>query len=79
MKRELYKVQKSVVTSDSKRDTPRILVYNKDKSSLFEGDATEDLLMLMSGIWKAFVWGHMNKKKVIVLDMGGGRQEDPGW
>jgi hypothetical protein len=40
----IVKVQLSIVTNNTKR---QMLIYNKDKSFIYEGDATEEILESM--------------------------------
>ena len=54
----IVKVQTSLFTS---KDQQQVLVYNKDRSIYYEGNATKKLLRMMSGRFKAFFKAKLEK------------------
>lgn len=60
----IVKVQLSSSTTEPRR---QVLIYNKDRTILWTGDATEELCRKMQKALKAFFHAHMNEE-TIVLD-----------
>ena len=61
----IVKVQLSIYSHPMNQ---RMLIYNKDKSLMYEGKATKEVKKLMGEKNKDFFVAHMNEKKEIVLD-----------
>lgn len=60
----IVKVQVSMFTS---ADNQRVLVYNKDKSVMFEGRATKKVISMMSGRFKAFFKARVKDNNVELI------------
>lgn len=60
----IVKVQLSMATS---HENQRVLVYNKNKSVWYEGDASKKLIKQMGGRFKMFFKAKMEKDKSITL------------
>lgn len=66
MKKEIVKVQISLYNSDS--IWPTCLVYNKDGSFSWEGEATEDLFLKMGSEYKKFFYARILGKDFELLE-----------
>jgi hypothetical protein len=69
----IVKVQVSLATS---LPNQRVLVYNKDRSIMYENDVTDDVLELLGDRPKAYFKAHLDKYKKLVLDE---QAEDQDW
>lgn len=69
----IVKVQISIATNQPNR---RVLVYNKDRSIMYEHDATDEVIELVGDYPKAYFKAHLDKYKKLVLDE---RVEDQDW
>lgn len=69
----IVKVQLSLATNRPKQ---RVLIYNEDRSIMYEDDAAKEVVELMDGLPKAYFRAHLDKNKKIVLDE---QAEDQDW
>jgi hypothetical protein len=60
----IVKVQVSMFTSAEEQT---VLVYNKDKSVMFQGEATPKVLKMMAGRFKAFFKARMRGKEIDII------------
>ncbi len=68
----IFKVQLSMMTTEPHRQA---LIYNRERSLRWQGNASQDMLDLMDGDLRAFFHGRMDGT-VIVLDR---RCADQDW
>lgn len=68
----IVKVQISIATSLPRR---RLLIYNEDRSIMYEDDATDEVIKLVGDYPKAYFKAHLDKQKKIVLDERAGDQD----
>jgi len=68
----LVKIQKSIVTTHKR---PQVLVYNKDKSVMWEGDLTKEVEALMKNETKAYFEAKLEGTKVVI----GSRVSEQCW
>ena len=59
----IVKVQLEITSSHQNH---RVLIYNKDRSVLWEGDATKELMVMMKGTLKAFFEAKIKNRKIIL-------------
>lgn len=64
---DVFKVQQSLSTNEKDR---QVLIYNEDRTMLYQDAITEDLLELLAGEPKGYFYGIVNLANRIVL---GGR------
>jgi hypothetical protein len=64
-KKEIFKVQLSLFTNLSQK---HVLVYNKDRTKQHEGPVDNVIKSLLGEKFKSFWYGHINKKRQIILD-----------
>jgi hypothetical protein len=60
----IVKVQ---VSLDTNLPVQQVLVYNEDRSVLYQGDITPEIVQHMDGCFKAYFYAHIDGK-LIVLD-----------
>lgn len=63
MKREIFKVQLSLMTGAPER---QCLIYNKDRSVMVQGPADVEIELAMQGCWKLYFYGHVENEDVIL-------------
>jgi len=56
---QVFKVQISITTNQSRK---QVLIYNKDESLLWTGNASRIILKKMKGAKKKYFWGEYNMK-----------------
>lgn len=84
MKRQLFKVQYPLYTSDQKE---RVLIYNRDRSVMWQAEDPIEVLQLVSAFnlgkrnTKLFTYGEVNEEGKIELEANGviPMKEWPTW
>lgn len=59
----IVKVQVSLASS---LNSQQILIYNKSRSVMTQQDASEEIIKLMDGCFKAFFHAHIDDKMIIL-------------
>lgn len=61
----IVKVQISLFTSEG---APQVLIYNKDESVMYTGDAPKDIKKKMRGQFKAFFFAEIKRRKLTLYN-----------
>ncbi|MEK6880731.1 MAG: hypothetical protein AABY22_14025 [Nanoarchaeota archaeon] len=59
----IFKVQQSITTNRKKQ---QVLIYNKDKSIMWEGDMPKDVKKALGDRLKAYFYGELIRTKINV-------------